>query len=179
MNSVNAAGDDAEVGTPMGVQILAFLCGLVVVYLGCKSTWQDYSRIKKFDRLDGLLETSGRFIQVKVRRDTTGSEDDYYPDILYEYFVAGKSIWGWRLSYEEEPKPKAFWEARLAGYKQGTPVPVYYDADAPKDAIVEKKHDGLGRIWLKMALGGGFVLVGLVLALLPPWGWFKKFALKK
>src|SRR6478672_10835474 len=113
-------------GTPLGVQILAFLCGLLVAYLGFKSTWQDFSRIDKLHHLDRMAETPGKFLQVKVRRDSTGSSDDFYPDVLYEYFVDGKSIWGWRLSYEEEPKPKAYWESRLANYAQGAAVPVFY-----------------------------------------------------
>ncbi len=168
---------DAGGGMPQGVQILAFLCGLLVAYLGFKSTWQDYSRISKLHGLDRFAEAPGRFLRVKVRRDSTGSGQDYYPDVLYEYSVAGKSIWGWRLSYEEEPKPKAYWEGRLAGYSQGGSVAVYYDGANPKDAILEKKHDGLYRIWLKMLLGAGFLLVGMVLAVLPVGGWLKKLSL--
>ncbi|HKP95225.1 MAG TPA: DUF3592 domain-containing protein [Fibrobacteria bacterium] len=166
--------EEQDGGTPQGVQILAFLCGLVVAYLGFKSTWQDFSRIHKLHHLDRFVETSGKFLQVKVRRDSTGAADDFYPDVLYEYFVDGKSIWGWRLSYEEEPKPKAYWEGRLAGYAQGAAVPVFYSAQTPKDSILEKKHDGLYRIWLKMSLGAGFLFAGLVLAMLPLSGWIRK-----
>jgi hypothetical protein len=165
---------EAAGGTPLGVQILAFLCGLVVAYLGFKSTWSDYIHIDKLRHLERFSETEGKFLQVKVRRDSAGSENDYYPDVLYEYFVDGKSIWGWRLSYEEEPKSKDYWESRLAGYAKGAPVKVYYDPAAPKDSIVEKKHEGLYRVWLKMGLGLGFLLVGLVLAVLPVSGWLKR-----
>ena len=161
-------------GTPRGVQILAFLCGLVVAYLGFKSAAGDWAHIDKFIHLDRFVETPGKFLQVKVRRDSTGSADEYYPDVLYEYFVDGKSVWGWRLSYEEEPKPKAYWEGRLAGYAQGAVVPVFYNPAMPKDSILEKKHEGLYRIWLKMSLGAGFLLAGLVLVVLPLLGWARK-----
>jgi hypothetical protein len=170
---------DAGGGTPQGVQILAFLCGVVVAYLGFKSAGQDYSRLGKLRHLDRFVETPGKLLQVKVRRDSVGPENDYYPDVLYEYFVDGKSVWGWRFSYEEEPKPKAYWEARVAGYAEGGAVKVFYDAAAPKDSILEKKHDGLYRICLKMALGAGFLLVGLVLAVLPLGGWVRKLLPRK
>jgi hypothetical protein len=168
------ADEESVGGMPMGVQILAFLSGLLVSFLGFKSTWQDFSHIDKLSHLDRFLETPGKLLQVKVRIDSAGSPDDYYPDVLYEYFVEGKSIWGWRLSYEETPKPRDYWEKRLSVYASGDPVKVYYNADQPKDAIIEKKHEGLYRIWLKMGLGAGFLLVGLVLVVIPLTSWLRK-----
>jgi hypothetical protein len=166
--------EESDGGTPQGVQILAFLCGLVVAYLGFKSTRGDWLLIDKMRHLDRFAETEGRFLEVGVRKDTVGSEGDFYPKVLYEYFVDGKSVWGWRLSYEEEPKPKAYWEGRLAGYAKDAPVKVYYNRDLPKDSILEKKHEGLYRIWVKMGLGLGFLLAGLLLAVLPVSGWLKR-----
>lgn len=167
-------------GTPMGVQVLAFLCGIVVIHLGLKSIRQDYRIVAKMSRLESLSETPGKILQVKIRRDSLGSEEDTYPDVLYEYFVDGKSIWGWRLSYEEEPKPRAYWTERLAGYAVGAGVPVYFDPALPKESVLEKKHDGLYRTWLKMGMGGGFVVGGLMLAVLPAIGWIRKgFAPRK
>ncbi|MEO6096495.1 MAG: DUF3592 domain-containing protein [Fibrobacteria bacterium] len=165
---------DPSGGTPLGVLVLAFLCGLVVAYLGFKSSWADYLRIDKLRHLERYLETDGRFLEVKVRADSTGSSGDSYPDVLYEYFVAGKSIWGWRLSYEEEPKPEAYWKDRLSGYAKGAPVKVYYNPVLPGDAILERKHDGLFRIWLRMSLGIGFLGAGLLLSVLPLSGWLKR-----
>lgn len=161
-------------GVPQGVQILAFLCGLLVAWLGFKSAWQDWSRIDKLSHLDRYVETPGTFLQVKVRRDSLGSGEAWYPDVLYEYFVDGKSVWGWRLSYEEEPRDKAYWEGRLAAYDSGQAVKVYYDPDLPKDSIVEKKRDSLYRIWLKLALGAAFLAAGLGLAGLSLSGWIRK-----
>jgi hypothetical protein len=161
-------------GTPLGVLVLAFLCGLVVAYLGFKSSWADYRQIDKLRHLERFIETDGRVLEVKVRGDTAGSSGDFYPDILYEYFVDGKSIWGWRLSFEDEPKPKAYWEGRLAGYAKGAPVKVYYHPALPKESILERKHDGLYRMWLRMALGIGFLGAGLLLSVLPFSGWLKR-----
>jgi Protein of unknown function (DUF3592) len=154
-------------GTPIGVQVLSFLCGLVVVFLGFKSIYQDYTSIKKLTHLDQFVETQGKFLQIKVRHDSTGSPDEFYPDVLYEYFVDGKSIWGWRLSYEEMPESRSFWENRLKKYAVGSTVSVFYNPALPKDAIVEKKYDSLYRTWMKMLLGFGFFLAGMVLAVLP------------
>ena len=161
-------------GTPRGVQILAFLCGLVVAYLGFKSTWGDYARLDKLNHLERFRETEGKFLRVGVRKDTIGSSGDFYPDVIYEYFVDGKSIWGWRLSFEEEPKPKPYWEDRLAAYAKDGVVKVFYNGAEPKESILEKKHDGLFRLWMKMLLGLGFLLVGLLLAVLSLSGWIKK-----
>jgi hypothetical protein len=161
-------------GTPMGVQILSFLCGLVVAILGFKSVHQDFLVIRKLTHLDSFVEVPGKLLQVKVRVDSTGSAEDFYPDVLYEYFVQGASIWGWRLSYEEKPASKSYWENRLSGYSVGTAVRVFYNPALPKDSILEKRHENLFRNWMKMLLGIGFLLVGLVLALLPMTTWLRK-----
>lgn len=164
---------DSAAGMPFGVQLLSFLCGLVVAVLGFKSVRQDFIAIRKLTHLDRYTETPGTFIKVNVRKDSLGSAEESYPDVLYEYFVGGKSIWGWRLSYEEEPKPQAYWEKRLAGYRVGAPVPVYYDPDLPKESILEKKHGSIFRTWMKMLLGMGFVAAGLTLSVLPAITWLR------
>jgi hypothetical protein len=161
-------------GVPQGVRILAFLCGILVCWLGFKSARQDWRRIDTLVHLDRLASAPGKFLQVRVRKDTLASGEDWYPDVLYEYSVGGQSIWGWRLSFEEEPGSKAFWEDRLKAYAAQTPVTVYYDPAAPKESIVEKKHDNLFRVWMKLALGAGFLLVGLILSGLSLAGWFRK-----
>lgn len=167
---------EAVVRTPLGVQILAFITGLVIAFLGFKSMRQDYRIIEKLFDLDRLAETPGKLLKVGIRNDSAGSSDEFYPDMLYEYFVDGKNIWGWRLSYEDEPKTKAFWQKRISAYASGSRVPVYYDPADPKESILEKKQDGLYRAMLKMALGGGFLLFGLLLAVLPATGWIRKGA---
>jgi hypothetical protein len=165
---------ESAAGMPQGVRLLAFLCGLLVCWLGFKSARQDWRRIDRLTHLDRLASAQGRFLHVHVRQDTAGSGGDWYPDVLYEYAVDGKSIWGWRLSYEEEPKPKAYWEARLKGYSAGAPVAVYYDPAAPKESILEKRRDGLGRVWMKLGLGAAFLAAGVVLSVLSLASWLRK-----
>lgn len=155
---------DSAGSVPQGVRILAFLCGLLVAWLGFKSARQDWSRIDKLRHLERYSEAPGTFLKINVRRDTLGSGEAWYPDVLYEYFIDGKSIWGWRLSYEEEPRDKAYWESRLAGYDSGSAVTVFYDPALPKESILEKKRDSLYRIWLKLALGASFLAAGIGLA---------------
>jgi hypothetical protein len=161
-------------GLPQGVRILAFLCGLLVCWLGFKSARQDWKRIESLTHLDRLVPAAGKILHAQVRVDSAGSGEDWYPDVLYEFFIDGKSVWGWRLSYEEEPGTKAYWEDRLKGYAAGNPVGVFYDPAAPKDAILEKKHDSLFRVWMKLGLGAGFLIVGLILAGLSLSGWIRR-----
>jgi hypothetical protein len=161
---------DGPASTPLGVQILSFLCGLLVAVLGFKSAWKDWGHIDKLTHLEAFVETPGKLLKVQVRRDSSGS-GEYYPDILFEYFVEGRSIWGWRLSYEDEPRPEAYWRERLAPYAEGKTVPVYYNPSDPKDSIVEKRRDSLYRVAMKMALGVLFLAAGVLLAVLPASSW--------
>jgi hypothetical protein len=158
---------------PLGVRILSFLCGLVVAYLGFKSARQDWQFIDKLTHLDAFVETPGRFLQVQVRRDSSGT-GEFYPDVLYEYFVDGRSVWGWRLSYEDEPKPETYWKERLGRYSVGDTAPVYYNPAQPKDSIVEKKRDSLYRVFMKMGLGILFCAAGVLLAVLPLLSWLRR-----
>ena len=164
---------DGSAGIPIGAQVLSFLCGALVAFLGLKSARQDYRYIDKLKHLERFVETPGRFRYVKIRPDSLGSSHDFYPDVGYEYWVNGRNIWGWRLSYEEKPQSKAYWEARLAAYADSAAVPVYYNPAEPKDSILEKKHEGLYQTWLRLGLGALFCLAGLVLFVLPAWSWLK------
>lgn len=163
---------EAPSSTPLGVQILSFVCGLLVTVLGFKSARQDWLHIDKLTHLEAFVETPGKFLQVGIRRDSASS-DDCYPDVLFEYFVDGRSIWGWRLSYEDEPRSEDFWKDRLKPYAAGKPVTVYYNPADPKDSIVEKRRDSLYRVAMKMALGILFLAAGLLLAVLPAAAWIK------
>lgn len=170
--SPEAGESEAHGSTPLGVQVLSFLCGLLVAFLGFKSAWNDWRHIDKLTHLDAFVETPGTILQAKVRRDSSGA-GEYYPDLLFEYFVDGKSIWGWRLSYEDEPRPEAYWRERLKAYSPGKPVAVFYNPADPRDAIVEKRRDSLYRVAMKMTLGILFLAAGLLLTVLPAAAWLK------
>ena len=155
-------GEITENVTPFGVLLLAFFCGIFITYYGIKSTREDIRDIKHLTSFDTFIPTEGKMLQVKTRCDTANHED-YYPDILFEYFVNQKSIWGWRLSYEEITQSKAYWEKRLQPYGVNQKVVVYYNPADPKDSLLEKKSDGLLRPLLKLSGGLAFVIFGLFL----------------
>ena len=58
--SPEAAEPEAPASTPMGVQILSFLCGLLVAFLGFKSARQDWRTVDKLTHLDAFVETPGK-----------------------------------------------------------------------------------------------------------------------
>ena len=161
--------------TPIGVRLLALIAGIVLIIMGIRSVGQDVIEIRKLTALSDFSATSGKWLQVSIRQDSTGASDEFYPDVLYEYFVNGKSIWGWRLSYEDQSRPKTYWDMRLKGYRKDDSVMVYVNPHDAKDVIVEKKTDGLLRPILKALVGSGFALFGFVLVLfvalgrLPPY----------
>ena len=165
---------ETSAGLPQGVRILAFLCGLLVCWLGSKSVRQDWKRIDMLTHLDRLASVPGKILHAQIRTDSAGSGKEWYPDVLYEFFLDGKSVWGWRLSFEEEPGTKAYWEDRMKGYAAGSPVTVFYDPAVPKDAILEKRHDSLVRVWMKLGLGAGFLLAGMLLAGFSLSGWIRR-----
>ncbi len=154
--------------TPFGVFLLSFIAGIILVVLGGKSLHDDYRVLHKLTHLDEEYRpTTAKMLQVQVRRDSLQSGDKCYPDVLFEYFVEGKSVWGWRFSYEEEPRHRAYWEKRLARYRVGDTVTAYVSPLDPKDSFLEKKSDSLLRPGLKTAMAAVFVLIGILLTLIP------------
>lgn len=161
-------------GIPVGVQLLALIAGIVIFVMGVESILQDYRVIRGLTHLDTEYKTMrGTWLQVKVRQDSSSS-GKYYPDVLYEYFPEGKSVWGWRLSLEEHPKGAGYWEGRLGNYKVGDTVTVHVRPEDPKDSFVEPRTDGIFRYLLKGLVGVGFCVFGALLVLIPLGGWLKK-----
>ena len=169
-------GESEEGRMPFGAHLLALIAGMVIAILGWKSAAADFRLLRKFTHFDAAYRpVPAKFLRVEVRRDTAGGENEYYPNVLFEFFVDGKSVWGWRFSYEEEPRPRAFWEERLRGFHPGDTVTAYVNPADPKDSLVEKKRDGnLFRLILKILMGSGFFLAGAALLLTPPWIWAGK-----
>ena len=161
-------------GLPFGVQLLAVIAGIVIFVMGAESILQDYRDIHKITHLESEYRAqTGTWIQLGVRQDSSASRK-FYPDVLFEYFVDGKSVWGWRLSLEEHPKPKEFWEERLKGYKVGDTVTVHVNPEDGKDSFVEMKTDGIFRPLLKGLVGVAFCVFGGLLLIIPVGGWLKK-----
>jgi hypothetical protein len=159
---------------PFGVQLLAFLAGIVIFVMGVESILQDYRVIRSLTHLDTeYTPMKGTWLQVHVRRDSSSS-GKYYPDVLFEYFPEGESVWGWRLSLEEHPREEGYWEERLKHYKVGDTVTVYVRPGDPKDSFVEPRTDGIFRYVLKGLVGAGFCVFGGLLVLIPVGGWLKR-----
>jgi hypothetical protein len=164
---------DAPSSVPFGVQLLAFLAGLVFLLLSGKSVMQDARLIDRLRNLDAYYEpVPARWLKVEVRRDTSG-KSDYYPDVLFDADVHGQSVWGWRLSLEEAPGDSQHWAKRLANYRVGDTVTAWVDRKDPKDSFIEKHNDGLQRVLSKALLGGAFGLFGATLVVLALYGWIR------
>ncbi len=163
----------------MGVQFLAFAVGIVLIVLGLGSLRQDWKGMRQLTNLEDLLETEGRVLKAEVRSDTSGAEDEFYPDMLFEYFIDGKSVWGWRLSLEEKAQPREYWVKRLEKYRVDDRIPVYFDRENPAYSMLEKRNDGLFRPLLSLTVSGGFTLFGLLLALVPLSAWMARFRNRK
>jgi nitrogen fixation protein len=158
-------------GLPGGVIALSLGAGLLFAWMGLRSANKDYADLKRLTAAESYAATPAHWLKVGVRHDTAGSTEDFYPDVLYEYFVNGESIWGWRLSYEDLPHAKPFWDMRLKPYRVGDTVTVYVSPKDKKEAIVEKRNDGLFRPYLKVAMGLAFAAVGLALLSIPILTW--------
>ncbi len=167
---------DATMGAlpPMGVQVLAFLVGILVTVLGVGSLSKDWPAYRQLADLEALSETEGRILKSEVRNDTSGAEDEYYPDMLFEYSVNGNNIWGWRLSMEEKPHEREFWVKRTDKYKVDDRVSVYFDPEDPAFSMLEKRSDGVFRPVLSLTGGTAFTLFGLVLVVIPLGSWLTR-----
>lgn len=159
--------DDTQ-SLPSGVRVISLIAGVILLVLGWKSLVSDCHLLYKFTHLDSEYRpTPAKILQVKLRRDTNETGDKYYPDVLFEYFIDGKSVWGWRFSYEEEPRRKAYWENRLGRYHPGDAVTAHVNPDDFKDSFIEEKTDSLLRTLIKALVAGGFVVLGGLLFSIP------------
>jgi hypothetical protein len=172
--SPDETSGDASPGIPFGVQLLAVVAGIVIFVMGVESILQDYRIVRSLTHLKTEYDTmTGTWLQLKVRRDSSSS-GKFYPDVLFEYFPEGKSVWGWRFSLEEHPKAEGYWEERLKRYKVGDTVTVHVRPSDPKDSFIEPRTDGIFRYLLKGLVGVGFCVFGAILVLIPVGGWLKR-----
>ena len=164
---------------PLGVRLISLFAGIILLVLGWKSLVPDYKLIQKMTHLDQYYQpTPGKMLQVAIRGDTLSHGKKCYPDVLFEYFVDGQSVWGWRFSYEDEPRRKTLWEKRLGSYHVGESVTVYVNPNDAKDSFIEKKRDSILRPVLKALLAAAFMTFGAFLFSIPTFafvGWlFRK-----
>jgi hypothetical protein len=163
--------EDEEAGgsLPPGFSYIGLVAGVFALVLGLKSLRQDYQRYDRVGRFSEWESVPASWIQVSVRRDTSGALGEYYPDVLYDYRKEGKSVWGWRYSYEETPQSKEFWERRLSNFKKGDSLTVWIHPRLDGESLVEKQNDGLWGLFFKALAGVAFCLAGT--ALIGVGGW--------
>lgn len=161
-------------GVPFGVQLLAFLAGVLILVMAGKSAVQDFTFAHRLTHLDDYYEpVPARWLKLDVRRDASG-DADFYPDVLYAMSTGDTTTWGWRLSMEEIPRDSLFWVERLSGYRVGDTVTAYMRPGDPKDAFVEARTDGSPyRIRLRGVMGLAFCLFGGTLVVLAVTGWIR------
>jgi hypothetical protein len=79
-----------------------------------------------------------------------GYSTSYYPVVLYQYEVDGRTYQGERISFGMpvgRGSPRAVMQ-RLAPYTPGASVPVYYDPMNPAEAVLERTASSNRLVWL-------------------------------
>ncbi len=116
--------------------------------------------------------TVGTIVAVNIRQIERPIDDDpqrlrvvYYPDIQYEYTVAGKAYQSNRLSLGLPAGYATASRARQAAqrFTVGQKVTVYYNPQAPAEATLAR---GVAHGWQMLLLGIGSLLLACMLL---PW----------
>lgn len=92
------------------------------------------------------------------------SKNSHWPEVRYNYQVAGRDYHGKRLEFVRHSRGKAECEAMLAHYAPGTQVFARYDPDNPGFAVLEAGGDGRPYRIAAFAIGVS-VLIALVVVL--------------
>lgn len=82
--------------------------------------------------------TTGRVLESKVDTDTDSDGTTYTPKIKFAYQVNGGEFTGERLRHGMSNASSDHADATVAAYPPGRSVTVYYDADNPAEAVLEK-----------------------------------------
>lgn len=70
------------------------------------------------------------------------SKNSHWPEVRYDYQVAGRAYHGKRLGFVQRSRNKADCEAALIQYAPGMQVFARYDPDNPAFAVLEVEGDG-------------------------------------
>ena len=94
--------------------------------------WKQYRSL-------GYQTTDGRVLESKVETDSdSDGGTTYTPKIKYAYQVKGGEFTADRLRHGMSNTSSSTADATVAAYRPGRPVTVYYDADNPAEAVLEK-----------------------------------------
>ena len=120
---------------------------------------------------EGWLETEGRVVSSHVRTETHTAPGNsvnrivrYYPSITYEWTVDGTSYTSSRYRLGETHEKYADRGDAVAAalkFRTGSPIPVYYDEDHPKSAVLDPSLS-VG-VFVPLPMGLLFLICGWVL----------------
>lgn len=118
-------------------------------------------------------ETEGTVVSVTIRSWTPGAGNqgrtraqrerlrEYYPEITYRWEVDGQSYTGSRYTlgtthekYDERDEAVA----AAVKYRNGAPIPVYYDPKDPSEAVLDNSTSGA--VFVPLPLGLLFAAAG-------------------
>ena len=132
------------IGIMIGV-LFVLIFGIIGVAMLIKS-FQDK---KKADESQNWSSTEGKITESYIRRDMGVNGDGimqilYYPEVRYEYEFMGIEYTGQQISfgantgYSYQKKTQAI----LSKYPLGANITVYYNPNAPEDAVLERRVGG-------------------------------------
>ncbi len=118
---------------------------------------------KKADLSQGWPSVTGKVLATSVRESRNNEEDrvtvSYYPEVVYQYEVGGRDYSSKRINFGGliAQKNAEVVKKVLEQYPVGSTLLVYYDAQNPAEAVIERTSGGA-----KWALVVG--ILGLVIA---------------
>lgn len=134
---------------------------------GLAALWGGFELRDRARRMAAWPSVRGRVTGSTLVADRTRMEDGslaYYPEISYEYVVAGREYRGQRRSLINvggSGPNRGVGQRVLARYPVGADVTVFHDPANPSDAILERPDPTAGPTLL-FALGTALVVAGLL-----------------
>ncbi|HEX8850519.1 MAG TPA: DUF3592 domain-containing protein [Gemmatimonadaceae bacterium] len=138
---------------------------------GLAALWGGFELRDRARRMTAWPSVRGRVTGSTLVTDHTRMEDGttaYYPQISYQYVVAGLEYRSQRRSLVDvggSGLARGVAQRVLARYPVGSDVLVFYDPEHPSEAILERPDPVAGPVAL-FALGGALLIAG------PLWMWW-------
>jgi len=154
----SATASLASPGKKIAVMAAAtlFWCGITGAFVGFVA----YGLYKQADARRRFVATPGTVTSARVEVDRDEDGTTYTPVIEYRYSVGGVEYRGDRHSYGMMGSSDRDWaEGVVATYRTPGPITVYYDPDAPAEAVLVLATDLV--LYFLILFLQPFVVVGL------------------
>ena len=149
----------------MGISSILLIVGMILIFFGLREINQARASTS-WQPVVGVIVSSDLDVEI----DSDGNTY-YRANIRYAYGLDGQEFNGDRVYIGQtsttDRKPTF---DLLLKYEKGAAVVVYYDPRTPTQAVLEPGL--LGVNWVLPAIGGGFLVFGLVFSLI---GWRVNF----